>query len=155
MMTAPFTKFPAAVALVGALAISACEQPAPGDGPRPPEAAPKTATAPGMDIDQPITARGTEPFWALHITDGTRFRLTRPDQPDLTAEAPGAAVEPGRAAWVAQTSDGRQMTVALYRSPCSDGMSDIRYPMTAEVVLPDERLSGCAAKTDELSREGG
>lgn len=108
-----------------------------------------------LDAGEPITARGTEPFWALHITEGRRLRLTRPDHADLTAEAADPAVEAGRAVWVARTSDGRQMTVTVRRGECSDGMSDLRYPMAAEVVLPGERLSGCAARTAELPREGG
>ena len=151
MMIRSATKISGAAILTAALALGACERAAVGEGPpAPPLAAPKK-----MDISQPITARGTEPFWALHITDGTKFRLTRPDQPDLVAEAPGAAVEPGRAVWVAKTPDGRQLTVTLYQSDCSDGMSDLRYPMAAEVAMTHERLSGCAAKTAELPREGG
>lgn len=152
MMSRDLTIIRPLPAILCALALAACERAAPGEGPPPPPA--KPAAGGGMDIGQPITARGTEPFWALHITDGTKLRLTRPDQPDLAAEAPGAAVQPGRAVWVARTSDGRQMTVTLYQGECSDGMSDLRYPMAAEVTLPNERLSGCAAKTAELPREG-
>ena len=116
MMSRIPAKIPAAGLLIAALALAACEQPGVGEGPTapPPTAKPPTTSGRGMDISQPITARGTEPFWALHITDGTKLRLTRPDQPDMTAEAPGAAVEPGRAVWVAKTPDGQQMTVTLY-----------------------------------------
>jgi uncharacterized membrane protein len=38
---------------------------------------------------------------------------------------------------------------------CSDGMSDLKYPMSAEVVLVNETLKGCAARTAELPKEGG
>lgn len=124
----------------------------PADAP-PPAAAAAPAPA-AMDISQPITARGTEPFWALVIEGGTRMTLKRPDRPDLAAEAPGAALSPGRAVWVAKAADGQQITVTLYASDCSDGMSDARYPMAAEVVLLNESLRGCAAKTAELPRGG-
>jgi len=107
-----------------------------------------------MDISKPISARGNEPFWALSI-DGKAFRLTRPDHPDVTAEAPGASIAAGRATWIAKTPEGQQITVSLYASECSDGMSDLKYPMTAEVVMLNESLRGCAAKTAELPREGG
>ena len=119
------------------------------------EAPASPAAASAMDISQPVTARGTEPFWALTITDGAKFRLQRPDHPDLTAEAPGAAMSPHGATWVAKGAKGEQLTVTLRPGECSDGMSDLKYPMSAEVVLLHESLYGCAAKTAELPREGG
>jgi uncharacterized membrane protein len=137
--------------------LAACQPQAPDGEPAPPPADAPTAAAPApptsMDISKPITARGTEPFWALTI-DGKAFKLTRPDQPDLIAEAPGAAIAQGRAVWIAKTAQGQQLTVTLYASECSDGMSDLKYPLTAEVALLNETLRGCAAKTAELPREG-
>lgn len=118
-------------------------------------AAATPATGAGMDISQPITARGTEPFWALTITGGKSFKLSRPDHADLLAEAPGAAMSPEGATWVARGAKGEQLTVTLKMSDCSDGMSDLKYPMIAEIVLLNETLIGCAAKTAELPREGG
>lgn len=157
VICAKIVKMKTIPAALAALLLAACQPQDPDGKPAPPPADAPAAAAPigtTMDISRPITARGTEPFWALSI-DGKAFRLTRPDRPDLTAEAPGAAISNGRAVWVAKTADGRQMTVTLYASACSDGMSDLEYPMTAEVVLLDEALRGCAAKTAELPREGG
>jgi uncharacterized membrane protein len=133
--------------------LCACQPQAPdGKAAPPPADAPVAATpATTMDISKPITARGNEPFWALTI-DGKTFRLTRPDHPDIVAEAPGAAIAEGRAIWVAKTPEGQQMTVSLYASDCSDGMSDLKYPMSAEVVLLNEELRGCAAETAELPK---
>ena len=134
------------------LCLAAC-----GDEPAAPKAAPAASPDPAArvtDFSQPMTARGNEPFWAL-VMDGTRFTLKRPDQADVVFETPGAAITPGRATWVARSADGRQLTVTLYVSDCSDGMSDLKYPMTAEVTLVNESLRGCAAKTAELPREGG
>ncbi|TAJ71433.1 MAG: hypothetical protein EPO51_14195 [Phenylobacterium sp.] len=137
-------------------ALAACQPQAPNGEPAPPPADAPAAALPvqpaNIDISKPITAHGTEPFWALNI-DGKAFKLTRPDHPDLVAEAPGAAIAEGRAIWVAKTPDGQQMTVTLYASECSDGMSDLKYPLTVEVVLVNESLRGCAAKTAELPRE--
>jgi uncharacterized membrane protein len=128
---------------------------APADAPAAPAAATPAASTGGMDIGQPIRALGTEPFWALDITGGTKFKLSRPDQPDLLAEAPGSAMSPGGATWVARGAKGEQLTVTVKLGECSDGMSDLKYPMTAEVVLLNETLKGCAAKTAELHKEGG
>lgn len=145
------------------LALAACQpqdpdgQPAapPADAPAAPAAATPVGASGGMDIGQPISARGTEPFWALEVTGGTKFKLARPDQPDVIAEAPGAAMSPGGATWVAKGAKGEQLTVTLRMGECSDGMSDLKYPMSAEVVLVNETLKGCAAKTAELPKEGG
>jgi len=145
--------------IAAAILLAACQPqdpdgkaaPAPPDAPAPPVPTPPSGS---MDISRPITARGNEPFWALSI-DGTKFKLTRPDHPDLLAEAPGAAIQPGRATWIAKGAKGEQLTVTLYVSECSDGMSDLKYPMSAEVTLLNESLRGCAAKTAELPREGG
>ena len=152
----PLRLLPAA--LLPALAlIAACQPQDPNGKPAPPPADAPTATPaqPGtvLDISQPITARGNEPFWSLTI-DGVQMTLKRPDHPDLVAQAPGAALGGGRAVWVAKSADGQQITVTLYVSDCSDGMSDARYPMTAEVVLLNDRLDGCAAKTAELPKGG-
>lgn len=139
---------------VAVVALASCQPQDPdGKAAAPPADAP-AAGAGAVDISQPITARGTEPFWALTITDGVKFRLQRPDHPDLVSESPGAAMSPDGATWVAKGAKGEQLTVTLRPGACSDGMSDLKYPMTAEVVLLNETLVGCAAKTAELPREG-
>lgn len=135
--------------------LAACQPQDPDGRPAPPPAdAPKAAPRAALDISRPITARGTEPFWAVSIEDGTTLTLKRPDRPDLVAEAPGAAIDGGRAVWVGRSADGRQITVTLWVAECSDGMSDARYPMRAEVALLNESLHGCAAKTAELPKGG-
>jgi uncharacterized membrane protein len=132
--------------LAALLALAACQPKAPD---KPPAAAPAAAPPSVSDFSRPMTAHGNEPFWSLSL-DGTHLKLTRPDHPDLIAETPGAVIQPGRATWIAKAADGQQLTVTFYVSDCSDGMSDRTYPMTAEVVLLDEGLRGCAAKTAEL-----
>ncbi|WP_296600815.1 hypothetical protein [Phenylobacterium sp.] len=144
-------------ALAALLGLSACQPQDPNGRPAPPpEDAPAAVTAPAppsvLDISQPIRAVGTEPFWSLAI-DGTTLTLTRPEGPPLVAAAPGAALQPGQAVWVAKAADGRQMTVTLRDGGCSDGMSDLKYPMNAEIVLLNESLHGCAAKASEMPRE--
>lgn len=151
---------------LAALSLAACQPQDPnGNTAQPPADAP-AAQAPaaegaamptaggGMDISQPITALGTEPFWSLAITEGTKFKLSRPDQPDLVAEAPGSSMSPDGATWVAKGAKGEQLTVMLKAAECSDGMSDRRYPMSAEVVLQGVTLKGCAAKTSEMPKGG-
>jgi uncharacterized membrane protein len=144
------------------LALCACSPQAPdGSKAPPPEDFGGAATAADdrrqaalvatSDFSKPMVARGNEPFWAVKM-DGTRFTYSRPGQPDTLFEAPGAQIVPGKAVWVAKAADGRQMTLTLYMSDCSDGMSDLRYPMAAEVELLGETLGGCAAKASELPK---
>lgn len=146
--------------VLSALALAACQpKPAAETASTPPgPAAP--APAPGMpppsgsiDISKGMTAIGTEPFWGLTI-DGTRMKLTRPDKPDLLAEAPGAVIQAGRATWIAKAADGQQITVVLYASDCSDGMSDRAYAFTAEVAMINETLRGCAYRTSDPPKGG-
>src|SRR5262249_1801492 len=97
-------------ATLALLALCAC-QPKPAEVPPAATAAPPERTA--SDFSQPMTARGNEPFWALTL-DGTHLTLTRPGQADVVAETPGAAIQAGRATWIARSADGQQLTVSFY-----------------------------------------
>ncbi|WP_337189213.1 hypothetical protein [Phenylobacterium sp.] len=119
------------------------------------QAAPKAAASVGMDISQPIMARGTEPFWAIRVTDGRTLTYSAPGETDRVYRAEGATVAPGRATWIAHEPGGEQLTLTVYASDCSDGMSDLDYPWVAEAALPNRRLHGCAGKEAEMPREGG
>jgi len=138
-------KTPVLSALLSLLLLSACQEKAPAP-------APAAKAAPAVsDFSGPIDARGTEPFWAVKIR-GTQLTFSRPDVPDLVAQAPGATIQPGSAVWSAPTSDGATLKVTLYVSPCSDGMSDVVYPMAAEVTLDRVTFSGCASKAGQAAR---
>jgi uncharacterized membrane protein len=86
--------------------------------------------------------------------DGGRLTLTRPDQPAVTGKAALTMLAEGWARWDATMADGRKLSLALVTIECSDGMSDHRYPIGAEVRFEGEILKGCAAKTDELPKGG-
>lgn len=142
----------AAALLLVLMALGGCQP----EKPKAPVAPPVEPTGPATrsDFSQPMTARGNEPFWALTL-DGTHLKLTRPDHPDLPAEAPGAVITPGQATWTAKAADGQEIKLTLYVSDCSDGMSDRQYPMTAEVTLLNETLRGCADQTAKLKANPG
>jgi uncharacterized membrane protein len=140
--------------LLLALALAGCDRWTPARPHVEPPTAAQEAAAQASDFSKPILARGNEPFWSLKI-DGTAFTLSRPGQPDAAFTAPGAAIVPGKASWTAKAADGRTLTATLFVSDCSDGMSDMTYPMTAEVALGSDTLRGCAAKVSELPKEAG
>ena len=136
-----------ALPVVALLALAACSP-----KPAPPAAPAAPVKAADGDFSKPMEARGTEPFWALSI-QGTTLTLTRPDQPVLTATAPGAVIQPDQASWTGKMADGQEMKVTLYASACSDGMSGHAYGFTAEVDLPGKSpLSGCADKATSMPK---
>jgi len=97
---------------------------------------------------QPPEAAGVAP-------DGRILTYSAPGETDRVYRAEGATVAPGRATWVAHEPGGEQLTLTVYASDCSDGMSDLNYPWVAEAALPNRRLHGCAGKEAEMPREAG
>ena len=120
-------------------------------GAKPPPAPPPAPVAdPASDFSKPIDLRGTGPNWSATIRGGV-LTLSRPDQADVVATAPGAVIQPGEAKWTGKTADGAEMTVSLYASACDDGAGDHAYPWSAEVDLPNQNsLNGCADQTAAL-----
>lgn len=125
---------------------------APADAPAVSPEAASVAVAP-TPYDPPLSARGTEPFWALEVTEQT-LTLTRPDAEPLSMANPGMRMEGEKATWDALSAGARLYIVAEVKT-CSDGMSDLSYPLTIEVQTGDLKLKGCGAKTAEMPREGG
>jgi uncharacterized membrane protein len=101
--------------------------------------------AAAMDLSRDINAQGAKPAWSLKVTRGTQFTLTRPGKPAVLATAPGASISPTSASWSAKAAGGQLMQVTLHTQPCTVGAS--QYPMTAQVTLGAETLSGCAGYT--------
>lgn len=101
-----------------------------------------SAGAASMDLSRDIEARGAKPEWSLKVSRGTQLTLTRPGKPTLQAAAPGAAISPAGASWTAKTADGQALKVSLENRACT--LAGTQYPMTAQVTLAGETLSGCA-----------
>lgn len=104
---------------------------------------------------------GTEPFWAADVTS-SRITLSGVDRPTLAAaiDWKRSSVGPGGARYLAAPVEGAgvaSLAVALEPGPCSDGMSDRRYPFTASVSVtrvgggPAELLKGCGAPPDAFA----
>ncbi len=96
-----------------------------------------SAAASAQTPREPYRAIGTEPFWALTI-DGRTMRLDEPDQPPLTVTAP-----PPRPSFNGRRYVTPRMMVDITRAPCSDGMSDRRYPEHVTVMVGRRTLRGC------------
>ncbi len=127
-----------------------------GEGAAPESAAPVEAPEPvvlgGVDLNQPVRALGTEPFWGVEITTDT-LTYSGLDRPEQTAPNPGPQVQGTTAVYDAETADGTTMTLTLIATECSDGMSDRVYPLTASVENGSETLNGCAQSAAALAAE--
>ncbi len=137
--------FTALAVASGLLALGACSQ-GTTESSAPPAAAPAPAVLAGIDLNQPLRAVGTEPFWGLDITPQT-LSWSGVDQAVQTAANPGPEVQGTTAIWRTETRDKTLLVLTLIATECSDGMSDRTYPLTARVELGDQTFSGCAATT--------
>ena len=129
------------------LVLTACSQgedPSPAPAPAEPE-----LTLGGVNLNEPLRALGTEPFWAVNIGD-QGLVYSGVDRPEQTAPNDGPQVAGTTAMWRGQTEQGQALSVTLIETACSDGMSDRTYPLTARVEIGAEVLNGCAASVDFL-----
>ncbi len=95
----------------------------------------------GVNLDH-ATLLGTEPFWSVDIT-ARWLVLKRPDGAALRARNPGPRINGRTAIWQARATDGQMLTLTARVHTCSDGMSDIDYPLTATVQWGELQLRGC------------
>lgn len=107
----------------------------------------------GVDLNEPLNVLGTEPFWSVRIrADGLEYDGV--DRPLRRAANPGPQVQGTTAVWATATDDGQALVVTLAATPCSDGMSDRTYPLTARVEVGTESLNGCAATETFIQTTG-
>lgn len=140
------------LAALFALSLAACgpgDRDAPADAP-PPVAEPQMLG--GVDLNEPLRALGTEPFWGVAISPETLV-YSGVDQAEQTAPNPGPEVQGTTAVYASATGDGTAMVVTLVATECSDGMSDRVYPLTARVELGELSLNGCAQSAAALDAE--
>jgi uncharacterized membrane protein len=101
-----------------------------------------SAGAASLDLSKDISAQGAKPAWTLKVSNGTKMNLTRPGKPALTATAPGAAISAEGASLSGKTANGQTLKASFQTKTCTLGST--KYPMTAQVEVGAETLSGCA-----------
>lgn len=123
---------------LAAMALGACGGPDPtkdGSPPAPPDVA--------ANFAQPIDAKAADGSWTLKIRDN-RLTLSRYGQADVSADAPGAMIQPHEATWVAPLDANQSMTVKIYASVCQYPATTENHSFAAEIDLPNTApLSGC------------
>ena len=88
-------------------------------------------------------AVGTEPFWSLGLADG-KLAFADAEGRTITVTAP-----PARPSFNGERYVTDRLTLDITHTPCSDGMSDKRYPDTVLVIADGRELNGCGeAKAD-------
>ncbi len=102
-------------------------------------AAAPAAASPAAAATPPNTYRalGTEPFWNV-VVEGRQLRLSEPGKPEvlLLVRSPVATARGWR--W-----RNPAVTMETERRPCSDGMSDRRFPDRVTVTYRGRTLRGC------------
>ncbi|MFA5599619.1 MAG: hypothetical protein WCY15_04395 [Phenylobacterium sp.] len=143
----------AALLALAALTLAACGRPAPEPVTQPGPAPAPTAETPQVPagLTGGVEGRGTEPFWAVTVKDG-RLTLERPDHPPLTAAVGPARLQDGAVVWDTPAVNPPIRVAAREAPGCSDGMSDLSYPLAVELTLDGETLKGCGARAGEMPR---
>jgi uncharacterized membrane protein len=91
----------------------------------------------------PVRAVGTEPFWGAR-TEGRCVTYSHPEDQKGTRVWTRFTPSPGGGVWAGSLGGKRFELRTRARPGCSDGMSDRRYPLAAELLVGGERRSGCA-----------
>lgn len=139
------------VLAVVSLGAAACSEGTTEGAPAPADAPPAAALA-GTDLNQPLRALGTEPFWGLDVS-AEGLNWSGVDETPLTAPNPGPGLAGTTAIWRTRTADGQTLVLTLIATECSDGMSDRIYPLTARVELGERAFMGCAASQAFLASQ--
>ena len=142
-----------AIAIAALIALSGCGQRTPPEsqsGTAEGSADSALAQGPPGQADIVIVALGNEPFWNVRVTahdilyrdpehqEGYRF-------PRVAAvEEDGARVFRTRRDIPTGETGPRTLELRIRQGPCSDGMSDREYSMTALLTIGEETHTGCA-----------
>jgi uncharacterized membrane protein len=141
---------PAPPAALSSAFAAACREGAASKAPAAPPASPAAAAGPCLVQDnKPIEvaalrAVGTEPFWNARI-EGRCVTYSHPEDQKGTRIWTRFTPARGGGTWSGSLG-GRPFELRIRPGPgCSDGMSDRRYPLAAELNVAGERRQGCAA----------
>jgi uncharacterized membrane protein len=106
-----------------------------------------TAAELAAGAEPPLVCYGNEPSWSLDLAEDGLARLALLGEEPAEYRGSETRLEPLKErAWRGKAASGAggELVAFLRESACSDGMSDLKRPLTARVSLPDGRLlAGC------------
>jgi uncharacterized membrane protein len=96
----------------------------------------------GVDLDKPIRATGSAPYWAIYIAPGTIAFADAPgaSSRDFYPVSPKLAGDTAR--FETQTPEAEPVTITLTARACAAGKATL--PLDAEVRIGSRTLKGCA-----------
>lgn len=146
-MSAHAMKSPA-LALVALLGLVAC-QPQTQDGRLTGSATPPKPAVVATEFAVGVDALGTEPFWSVKVRGG-QMTVSRLGHADVVVDGASANQAVEQTSWNGRAPDGRDVSLMVWKSDCSDGMSDRTYAYEAAVVIGAETLKGCAGVVGQI-----
>lgn len=93
-------------------------------------------------VPHSFRAIGTEPFWSAQV-EGAMLTWSTPEQPGSLA-VPVTRKERAGGAILNAMIDGQVLELEITGGPCSDGMSDVVYPLSVTRRLDGDTQRGCA-----------
>jgi len=103
-------------------------------------------------------ALGNEPFWGVRVT-AQEILYRDPEHQDGYRFPPAAAIDEGgtrvfrtRRDIPASQPGPRTLELRVRRGTCSDGMSDRRYTLIAQLKIGEETYTGCAWSEPDTGR---
>jgi putative lipoprotein len=88
-------------------------------------------------------AVGNEPGWFLEIDNERWMRLLYAYGERVATVPVPKAVTTGSTTTFTSSGGGHDLQVVISPGPCSDGMSDMSYPLTVSVDIDHAPLRGC------------
>lgn len=103
----------------------------------------------GQGPELPLTARGQEPGWLLKVDRDQLALEYQYGQKSFSAPTPKPQSIPD--GWrYSVTSNDQLIALDIKHRYCTDAMSGMPYPYTAEVTIDDETLKGCGGDSKSL-----
>ncbi|KRC82647.1 hypothetical protein [Sphingomonas sp. Root241] len=96
----------------------------------------------GVDLDKPIRATGSAPYWAIYIAPGTIAFADAPAASPTDFYPISPKLEGDTARFETQTPDAEAVTITLIAKACTAGKETL--PLGAEVRIGSRTLKGCA-----------
>lgn len=93
--------------------------------------------------DNRLRAIGTEPFWGARI-EGRCVTYSHPEDQRGTRVWTSFSGTASRGSWSGALGGSPFVLRTRAQAGCSDGMSDIRYPIAVTLTVGGEQRSGCA-----------
>lgn len=87
---------------------------------------------------------GNEPGWLVEVGTGESPTLhAELDYGERRIDLAHVQLLSGATGYAGTTSDGVEVKLQLQRGDCSDGMSDLTYPVSAKLSVGDKTYAGC------------